>query len=91
MGLDGEYGFAPANYIEITGAVEPRSPVSIERPISPIEEKDPSTVSVPASARNGPAAAIANISHCRQNYKIFTKKYKYLLNLSKILVFYRKN
>lgn len=62
VGLDGEYGFAPANYIEITGKAEQKSPQpALSLPISEIEgepERPPSPV---AMARAGPAAAIPGI------------------------------
>ena len=67
MGLDGEFGFAPANYIEITGKTEQKSPppaMSQEtsgRGVDP--GQPPSPVSPVSPARAGPAAAIAGIMY----------------------------
>ena len=60
VGLDGEYGFAPSNYIDIVGKVEPRSPTSASAPqtLAREEELAPATSKRNAS---GPAAAIAGI------------------------------
>ncbi|KAL8849127.1 MAG: hypothetical protein Q9221_005896 [Calogaya cf. arnoldii] len=62
VGLDGEYGFAPANYIEITSTADSRSTSAVpspevtrdlapESPSSPVETASP----------QAPAAAIAGI------------------------------
>ncbi len=62
VGLDGEYGFAPANYIEITGKAEQtpvREPLSPRAPVQETEDEPPSAPS--AQAQRGPAAAIAGI------------------------------
>ncbi|KAL9609982.1 MAG: hypothetical protein Q9167_005284 [Letrouitia subvulpina] len=63
VGLHGEFGFAPANYIEITGEVEQSSPVSASSPqISRNQGPEPS--SSPTSAASppqDPAAALAGI------------------------------
>ena len=67
MGLDGEFGFAPANYIEITGKTEQKSPppalspVTSGRGVEPGQQ--PSPVSPVSPARAGPAAALAGIMH----------------------------
>ena len=65
MGLDGEYGFVPANYIEVTNALEPapHSPIASEpssEPASPqYETPEPSSRAAPS----GPAASLAGIMH----------------------------
>lgn len=64
VGLNGEYGFAPANYIEILGEVDQRSPAS---PISPqlpprtTEAVLSSSPDIKATPPSGPAAALAGI------------------------------
>lgn len=70
VGLEGEFGFVPANYIEITGKAEQTSPPSALTPQSPIRdsEPEPEPASIPPSAapaqpQRGPAAAIAGIMH----------------------------
>lgn len=64
MGLDGEYGFAPANYIEITGEAEQKSPQAAPSSQSPVQELEPEQPPAqPARASIGPAAAIAGIMH----------------------------
>ena len=64
VGLDDEYGFAPANYIEITGDAEPRSPTSPVSVQAPLEDRDSDYKQTSVSAaRSGPAAAIAGILH----------------------------
>ena len=60
VGLDGEYGFAPANYIEITGNAEPKSPASPAAPQMSAKEDEPASHSHVRTA-SGPAAAIAGI------------------------------
>ncbi len=64
VGLDGEYGFAPANYIEITGKAEQTSPRAARSPQSPMQESEPEQPPAQsARASPGPAAAIAGIMH----------------------------
>ena len=64
MGLDGEYGFAPSNYIDITGKAEQRSPASALSPHISERETELEQPSSPVSAaRTGPAAAMAGIMH----------------------------
>lgn len=64
VGLDGEYGFAPANYIEITGKADQTSSPPALAPQSPVRAPEPEQPLPPASqARAGPAAAIAGIMH----------------------------
>lgn len=64
MGLDGEYGFAPSNYIEITGKAEQRSPPAALSPQTSEREMEPEQPSSPVSPiRRGPAAAMAGIMH----------------------------
>lgn len=64
VGLDGEYGFAPSNYIDIIGKAEQRSPQvalspqTLEREVEPEQPSSPITI-----ARTGPAAAMAGIMH----------------------------
>ena len=65
VGLDGEYGFAPANYIELTGNAEPTSPTSPAAPQSPIRDEEPAPPTHKRTA-SGPAAAIAGIMGGRQ-------------------------
>lgn len=64
VGLDGEYGFAPSNYIDITSKAEPRSPQALSSPQISEKEMEPEQPSSPAAiARSGPAAAMAGIMH----------------------------
>lgn len=64
MGLDGEYGFAPSNYIDITGKAEQSSPQAALSPQTSEREAEPEQPSSPVStARTGPAAAVAGIMH----------------------------
>ena len=64
MGLDGEYGFAPANYIEISGKAEQDSPPPPLSPQASEQDLEPHQQPTHASsARAGPAAAIAGIMH----------------------------
>ncbi|KAL8723402.1 MAG: hypothetical protein Q9225_000318 [Loekoesia sp. 1 TL-2023] len=62
VGLNGEFGFAPANYIEITGAAGEKSSDAVPPPAiaQDIEPHPPLSSAEPASAQ-GPAAAIAGI------------------------------
>ena len=64
VGLDGEYGFAPANYIELGGKAEPRTPPASppQTLAEPVGESAP-PASPTAPARVGPAGAIAGILH----------------------------
>ncbi|KAL9600848.1 MAG: hypothetical protein Q9219_002890 [cf. Caloplaca sp. 3 TL-2023] len=62
VGLNGEFGFAPANYIEITGAAPEKAPEStpsatLARNVEP--HQPPSSFEPPSP--QGPAAAIAGI------------------------------
>lgn len=64
MGLDGEFGFAPANYIELLGQASQKSPVSAVSPELPPRELEvghPSSLESKASLPSGPAAALAGI------------------------------
>ncbi|KAN0110354.1 hypothetical protein V8E51_006741 [Hyaloscypha variabilis] len=65
VGLDGEYGFAPANYIELgdgEAASEPPPPSLPRRPVEAEEEPEPEqTPESPRSPVRGPAAALAGI------------------------------
>ncbi|KAL8712473.1 MAG: hypothetical protein Q9220_003321 [cf. Caloplaca sp. 1 TL-2023] len=61
VGLNGEYGFAPANYIEITSAANDKPPVTPAfQPAQVNEVESPSSPTEPISPQ-GPAAAIAGI------------------------------
>ena len=64
VGLDSEYGFAPANYIEITHEAEQKSrpPAQLEGNAALREEQEPQQQQSRAAA-SGPAAAIAGIMH----------------------------
>ncbi len=68
VGVNGEYGFAPANYIEITEGA-PSKPTSIASPKLPdrpaLPDPDP-VPSSPASSIQSPAAALAGILHKQQ-------------------------
>lgn len=66
MGLNGEYGFAPANYIEIVGEAHTGSPPSALSPHilqRAVEDEDPPTPSYEESPPQSPAAALAGIIH----------------------------
>ena len=66
MGLDGEYGFAPSNYIEITGAPTAESPLSVPspRPTTRTANVDePPTLRSVDSPPQSPAANLAGIIH----------------------------
>jgi actin cytoskeleton-regulatory complex protein SLA1 len=68
VGLNGEYGFAPANYIEITegASSQPTSVTSPKLPDRPsLPDSDP-VPSSPASSIQSPAAALAGILHKQQ-------------------------
>ncbi|KAH8674707.1 hypothetical protein BGZ60DRAFT_448217 [Tricladium varicosporioides] len=76
VGLDGEYGFAPANYIELQDGVEeatqaePTPPSLPRRPPQPIVEDEPEEApespASPTSPVHSPAANIANILNQRK-------------------------
>ena len=60
VGLDGEYGFAPANYIEITGKADQppiRSPLTPQTSVQETEQDE--VPQFPPQTQSGPAAAIA--------------------------------
>lgn len=66
VGLDGEYGFAPANYIELaveeTSALEPAPPSLPRRPPQPQVEEEPTPApESPASPAQKHAAALAGM------------------------------
>lgn len=64
VGLNGEYGFVPANYIEITGEAEAQSPESALSPQLPERHDELEQPASPASAgplSAGPAAALAGV------------------------------
>lgn len=62
VGLKGEFGFAPANYIEITGPAGEKSPDAVPSPVvaRDVQSHSPSAAAEPSSPQ-GPAAAIAGI------------------------------
>jgi actin cytoskeleton-regulatory complex protein SLA1 len=68
VGINQEYGFAPSNYIEITGSDPSRSPLaapSRQTPQSPVAaEPEPETLSpaiAPTQADSTPAASLARV------------------------------
>ena len=66
MGLNKEYGFVPANYIEIIGGTEAGSPESAMSPQLPERRSEPEQTTSPTSAgpaSSGAAAALAGIMH----------------------------
>ncbi|TAQ83862.1 hypothetical protein B7494_g7814 [Chlorociboria aeruginascens] len=64
VGLDGEYGFAPANYIELHEAGSEAPPPSLpRRPVQPEPEQEPES---PQSPVHNPAAALAGIINQRK-------------------------
>ncbi|RFU33373.1 hypothetical protein B7463_g2967, partial [Scytalidium lignicola] len=73
VGLDGEYGFAPANYIEVqersatpAAAPAPSAPPSLpQRRVEVEEEEEPEPAESPSSPVQTPAAAIAGIMRQR--------------------------
>ena len=68
VGLDGEYGFAPSNYIEITGKAEQKSPQAAYLPQLSERGVEPEQPSSPAGkAPTGPAAAMAGIMQQRSS------------------------
>jgi hypothetical protein len=63
VGLEGEYGFAPANYIEVqdeASAAEPPPPSLPRRPTTQVEE-DAEPPESPGSSVQSPAAALAGV------------------------------
>ncbi|KAL8838357.1 MAG: hypothetical protein Q9170_002164 [Blastenia crenularia] len=66
VGLNGEFGFAPANYIELTGAAGEKSPDAVPSPVVArnVKPQSPPSLNEPASPQ-APAAAIANIMSSR--------------------------
>ncbi len=74
MGLNGEYGFAPANYIELSAEADKEddkiSPVSAVSPRLPprgIVVDQQSGVDRKTASSSGPAAALAGIMHRRSS------------------------
>ena len=68
VGLNGEYGFVPANYIEILGEVEAQSPESAISPQLPARHHEIVQPASPASAGTsvpGPAATLAGVMTSR--------------------------
>ena len=64
VGLNGEFGFAPANYIEITNEAERGSPASATSPPLPerhTEQELPPTPTTAVGSPTNPAAALAGI------------------------------
>jgi len=66
VGLDGEYGFAPTNYIEIASHAEPKTPSAALSPQSSMREVEPEPEDKPQPwsvrrAPSGPQAALAGI------------------------------
>ncbi|CAL3967022.1 unnamed protein product [Diplocarpon coronariae] len=73
VGLDGGYGFVPANYIEVhkgkaqSARSEPPAPSFPRRPPAAVEDEDaPESPASPASPVNSPAAALAGIINQRK-------------------------
>ena len=68
VGLDGEYGFAPSNYIDVTGKAEAKSP---QAALSPQPSERGTAREQPSSpvgtGRTDPAAAMAGIMHQRSS------------------------
>lgn len=77
VGLNGEYGFAPANYIELIDDVVDKeagrsSPISVPSPrLHPtvIEVDQPSGLDSRTASSSGPAAALAGIMYKRASAK----------------------
>ena len=68
VGLKGEYGFAPANYIEITGVADHASPLAVQPPtLSRDPEPESPSSPLEAASPQGPAAAIAGIMSSRSS------------------------
>ncbi|MCJ1464561.1 cytoskeletal protein binding protein [Pseudocyphellaria aurata] len=66
VGLNGEFGFAPANYIEVSGEAGQKSPASAISPQLPPRETDVghrTSLESKAASSSGPAAALAGIMH----------------------------
>ncbi|KAH6895093.1 hypothetical protein B0T10DRAFT_477036 [Thelonectria olida] len=72
VGLDGEFGFVPANYIEVDGGADeapapPLPPAPPQLPARPQPEPvQPDSPVEPASPPANPAAALAGVLHARQ-------------------------
>ncbi|KAK2624305.1 hypothetical protein QTJ16_006255 [Diplocarpon rosae] len=73
VGLDGGYGFVPANYIEVDkrktqpARSEPPAPSFPARPLAAVQDEDaPESPASPASPVNSPAAALAGIINQRK-------------------------
>lgn len=67
VGLDGEYGFAPANYIEAEeehGSSQPPAPSLPNRPVQ--MEEQPEADEPPRSSAPNPAAALAEVMNQRK-------------------------
>ncbi|PGH08283.1 hypothetical protein AJ80_07879 [Polytolypa hystricis UAMH7299] len=76
VGVNGEFGFAPANYIEITGKASsaqdarPAAPPRPQQPQHPADEESdgvPTPTSPASVADQTPAAALAGILHQQQS------------------------
>ncbi|KAK7398321.1 cytoskeletal protein binding protein [Neonectria punicea] len=69
VGLDGEYGFVPANYIEMDAAEEapapPLPPAPPQLPTRPQPEPAPDSPAEPVMPPANPAAALAGVMHAR--------------------------
>lgn len=64
MGLNGEFGFAPANYIELSGEADQMSPAATLSPQLPPRETEMQSPSTGFNApSSGAAAALAGIIH----------------------------
>jgi hypothetical protein len=66
VGCNGEYGFAPANYIEIGESAPPRAPSAastVKATASPTSHEPSASPAPPSStvSRSGPAAALASV------------------------------
>lgn len=86
VGLDGDYGFAPANYIDLGDAEEeaesapsaPSLPPSLPtRPAAPAEPSEPQSPPLPdrrqsIPAETGPAAALAGVMQGRSSARAAT-------------------
>jgi len=64
VGFNGEFGFAPANYIELSGEAQHSAPQSLVPIHSQEREVEPERPASPTLPR-GPAAALAGIMHHR--------------------------
>ncbi|KAH8593321.1 hypothetical protein B0O99DRAFT_653444 [Bisporella sp. PMI_857] len=61
VGVDGDFGFAPANYIEVEDETAPSGPAPPSLPRRPAQPEEQPDVPEPASPVRNPAAAIAGI------------------------------